>query len=175
MDLLDGIRTRRSIRKYTDEPVTEREINILLQCAMLAPSAKNARPWHFVVATEAEEKQKLAQASPYAHMAASAPLVIVVCVDMREEKVGDFWIQDCSAATENILLAARGLNLGSVWCGIYNEPERVRAVQGALEMPAEVIPFNIICIGHTTQPFTEANRYMPERIHREKWREDNRA
>lgn len=169
MDLLEGIRTRRSIRKYADTPVSEKDIELLLQCAMLAPSAKNARPWHFVVATEEATRQKLAEASPYTKMAASAPLVIVVCADMREEKVGDFWVQDCAAATENILLAARGLNLGSVWCGIYNEPERMRLVQEALAMPKEVYPFNLICIGHPAQPFSEAHRFMPERVHRGKW------
>lgn len=169
MDIFEGIRTRRSIRKYTDAPVSEKEIEILLQCAMLAPSAKNARPWHFVVVTEAATRQKLAQASPYTHMAAAAPLVIVVCANMSEEKIGDFWIQDCAAATENILLAARGLNLGSVWCGIYNVPERMQAVRDVLGMPKEVNPFNLICIGHTTQPFSEANRYMPERVRRGHW------
>lgn len=107
MDIFEALFTRRSIRKYTQEDVSDEDLNILLKAAMLAPSASNRQPWHFVVVRDPEVRAALAGRHPYAKMAADAPVVIVVCADLNEEKTPGFWVQDCSAATQNLMLAAR--------------------------------------------------------------------
>lgn len=169
MKLMEALETRRSVRKFSDQPVTDEELAVILKCAMLAPSAKNEQPWHFVVVRDAQTRAALGKTSPYTHMAAKAPLDIVICVDSTADLAGDFWVQDCAAATENLLLAARDLNIGSVWCGVYNLPDRMAVIRSALSLPPQIIPFNLICLGHTDQPFRTADRFLPERIHYEKW------
>lgn len=169
MDLLEAIYTRRSIRKFTDEPVGDEKIHTLLKCAMLAPSACNQQPWHFLVITEKAIREKVSRASPYCHMAANAPLVIIVCGDTINEKAPGFWVQDCSAATENLLLAARDLELGSVWCGIYNEEDRVTAIRNIFHLPDGIIPLNLICIGYPATGFKPEDRFDSKKVHFEKW------
>lgn len=169
MDALETLRTRRSIRKFTGQDVTDDELKILLECAMLAPSAKNEQPWQFFVVRDQAVRERLAQASPYTGMAAHAPVVIVVMGDTREEKAPGFWEQDCAAATENLLLAARATGLGAVWCGIHPEKEREAAIRQVLEIPAQVIPFALVCVGHPAQEAKEASRFKPDRVHFEKW------
>lgn len=169
MDLFDALKTRRSIRKYTDEPVSDDNIHALLDAAMHAPSAKNEQPWHFVVIREPGIRAVLAKTTPYTHMAAEAPVVIVVCGDMNHDNASGMWVQDCAAATQNLLLAARGENLGTVWCGVHPIREREEHVRAALNLPGNIIPFNLICIGHPAQAFKEEHRFQENRIHREKW------
>lgn len=169
MDIIDGILSRRSIRKYTAEPVSEEDIQILLKCAMQAPSAKNEQPWHFVVVTDQELRQKLAHTSDYTHMAADAPLLIVVCADETEDKRGGFWIQDCSAATQNLLLAAHGKNLGAVWCGVYPIEDRIAKIRENLNLPQNITPLGLICIGHPAQSPKPAERFIAARVHYQKW------
>ena len=169
MDVFEALFTRRSIRKYTDAPVSDADVETMLKAAMLAPSAMNERPWAFVVVRDAETRAALSEATPYVKMAAHAPVVIVVCGDLNEEKAKGHWEQDCSAAIENLLVAARGLDIGTVWCAVHPEPERVGNVRRILGIPEHVIPLGLICAGHPAQPFAEASRFMPERIHRERW------
>lgn len=169
MDIFEALRTRRSIRKYTDEPITDGDLQELLEMAMLAPSAKNEQPWQFVVVRDGDQRAKLAKVSPYTHMAAIAPLVIVVCGDMREEKAPGMWVQDCSAATQNLLLACTGKQLGAVWCGVYPEQDRVATAREILGLPEEIIPLNLVCIGHTAEQFKTAERYRQERVHLNRW------
>ncbi|MBD5641957.1 MAG: nitroreductase family protein [Desulfovibrio sp.] len=171
MDLFEALKTRRSIRKYTSEPVSDDSIHALLDAAMHAPSAKNEQPWHFIVVRDPEIRAILAKTTPYTGMAAHAPVVIVVCGDMKCEKAPGMWPQDCAAATENLLLAARGENLGTVWCGVHPLKEREEHVRAALNLPAHIIPFNLICIGHPAQAFREEQRFREERVHRDKWQE----
>lgn len=169
MDIFEAIFTRRSIRKYTTEAVSDEDVEIILKAAMLAPSACNEQPWQFVVARDPEQRQKLSEVSPYTHMAAKAPVVIVVCGDLSEEKAPGMWVQDCAAATQNILLAARGRNLGAVWCGIHPESDREDKARKIIGLPEQVIPMSLICIGHPEQKFYEENRYRADRVHHEKW------
>lgn len=169
MEISEALRTRRSIRKFTAEEVSKDDIQTILQGAMLAPSACNEQPWHFVVVTDQAQREKLSHTSPYTGMAKEAPLVIIVCGDLREEKARGFWVQDCSAATENILLAARGLELASVWCGVHPEQEREEFIKKALGLPEQVIPFALVCIGHSRVEFKEVERFKPERVHYGAW------
>lgn len=169
MDILEALFTRRSIRKYTTEPVSEDDLRILLKAAMLAPSACNEQPWEFVVAEKQELRDKLSELSTYTKMAQRAPLAILVCGNLDKEKAPGMWVQDCSAAIENLLLAARGRNIGGVWCGIHPVKEREEKARQILGLPERVIPFALVCLGHPDQKFHEEDRYNENCVHREKW------
>lgn len=169
MDLFEAINTRRSVRRFTDEAVPDEDLALVLKAAMQAPSAVNQQPWQFVAIRDAALRGAVSKASPYAGMAAKAPVVIVICGDVREAKAADFWPQDCSAAAENLLLAARGAGLGAVWCGIYPEAERMESLKKTLGLPDGVIPFALICMGHTDQEFNYIDRFKPDRVHMDGW------
>lgn len=169
MDLFEALRTRRSIRKYTEEPVSDDDLHHILDAAMHAPSAVNEQPWHFVIVRDEAGRTALAKTSPYTHMAAKAPVVIVVCGDINLDKASGMWVQDCAAATENLLLAARGRQIGSVWCGVHPVREREDSIRAILGLPENIIPFCLICLGHTDEPFKEEQRFKEDRVHREKW------
>lgn len=169
MDLFEALRTRRSIRKYTADPVTDEDVHILLEMAMLAPSAKNEQPWQFVVVRSEAGRGALAGTSPYTHMAAQAPVVIVVCGDLHQDKAAGMWVQDCAAAIENLMLAARGRNLGTVWCGVHPVAERVAHIRATLGLPEHIIPLGLICVGHPAAEFKTENRYNAALVHLETW------
>ena len=169
MDIFEAIFTRRSIRRYTQSPVSEEHIRQILDAAMSAPSAGNAQPWDFIVIRDAARRAGIAARHPYAAMATEAPVCIAVCADTTREKYPGFWPQDCSAAIQNMLLAARGLGLGTVWTGIYPIAERVSIFKEFLELPEAVIPLAVVVLGHPDQPFAEKHRYDPARVRQEKW------
>lgn len=148
--VLDNILARTSIRSYQDRPVEQDKIEKLLRAGMAAPSAVDKRPWHFIVVTDKEVLNGLAQANPNAGMAARAPLAIVVCGDKTKAltRVPDYWVQDASAATQNILLAAQGMGLGAVWTGTYPVTDRVEKVAAALNLLEHIVPFCTIVIGY---------------------------
>ena len=131
------------------------------------PTAVNRQPWHFVAITDKEKLSGLATANPNAGMAAKAPLAIVVCGDMKKTLEGDgraFWIQDCSAATENILLAAHALGLGAVWTALYPSEERVAAASEVLKLPEYIIPLCTIVIGYPAESPTPKDKWNPENV-----------
>lgn len=169
MDLFEAIISRRSIRKFTKENVSNEDINILLRAAMQAPSACNEQPWSFVVVRDGTIRQSLATELPYSKMASQAPVVIVVCGDLSQDRANGFWVQDCSAAIENLLLAAYGRELGAVWCGIHPLKEREEIVRAILNLPEHVIPFALVPLGHPAQVLDEVNRFKPDRIHNDRW------
>ena len=166
-ELIDTIFSRRSIRRYTREPVSEEDIRTILEAAMAAPSASNRKPWHFVVVSERETLNRLAEAHKYAKMLNEAPLCISVCGDQSVSE--RFWVQDCSAATENLLLAAAALGLGAVWCGVHPSQDRVKDVSEILGIEAPVVPLNIIAIGHPAEEKEPRTQYDEDRVHRERW------
>ena len=167
--MLDTILARRSIRKYTSEPVPDEMVTYLLRAAMAAPSAGNEQPWHFVVIRERHLLEQLTRVHPYAQMLHDANLAIMVCGDKTLEKYEGYWIQDCSAATENILIAAEDMGLGSVWLGVYPNIERSDPMRVLLDLPKNVIPFAIISVGFPAEEKEPANRYNPGRIHYDRW------
>jgi len=163
MEVLDLIFRRRSIRKFTNEPVSEAQIDLLLQAAMAAPSAMNLKPWHFVVITEAEILRKINQTLIFGKM--KAPCAVSVCGDLRIGKRADrFWIQDCSAATEKLLLAAAGLGLGAVWCAVTPITRYQKQIAEILSLPQGVIPLNVIFIGHPAEEKPPRTQYDPKNI-----------
>jgi len=162
---------RRSIRSFTAEPLTPEQIETLLRAAMAAPSAGNRKPWHFIAVTDAQVRAALAESHPYAKMVAHAPLCIVPCGEpgVAYPTTPEFWIQDLAAACENILLAAVGLGLGGVWCGVYPILERVQAARSILRVPDHVIPFAFLAIGHPAEHREPRTQYDPARVHYDRW------
>jgi nitroreductase len=157
---------RRSIRRYSGEPVSEGEITSLLEAGMAAPSANNSQPWHFVVVTDKDTLRTLAATHPYGKMLASAALAIAVCGD---PSISDWWVQDCTAATENILVAVAGLGLGGVWLGCHGRPEREQAVRDTLGIPSQLGVLNLLSIGHPGETKEARTQYNPERVHNNQW------
>ena len=166
MEVKDALLKRRSVRKFTDEKVSDADIEELMHAAMSGPSACNARPWEFYVITNGEALDKLHGASRFTNM--KAPLAIVVCGNLSHAlpmQLADFWIQDCSAATENILLRVTDLGLGAVWCGIYPNKTPMKKVSEALGLGAKQIPLNIIYIGHPDEEPEARDQYNEKNIH----------
>lgn len=165
--VIDNILTRTSVRQYQDKPVEEDKITTLLRAGMAAPSAVNKQPWFFYAVSNKATLEALAEANPNAKAVASAPLAIVVCGDTAKALEGvsqAFWIQDASAATENILLAAHGLGLGAVWTGTYPKQERCDAVAKVLDMPENLIPFCTIAIGYPAEAPTPKDKWKEENV-----------
>ena len=165
--IVESIMTRTSIRDYTDQAVSADTIETLLRAGMAAPSAVNKQPWHFIVVNKKEKLMELASTNPYAKMLEKAPLAIVVCGDMSKALEGDaraFWVQDCSAATENILLAAHALGLGAVWTGLYPNMERVDAVSEVLNLTDNIIPLCTVVIGYPAEQPQPKDKWNPDNV-----------
>lgn len=171
MDIFTAIHTRRSIRKFEDRDVPRDLIHKILDAAMMAPSAGNAQPWQFVVITDRKKLAGVVPFNPYAAMAAKAPLGILVCGDPRLEKYPGYWVQDCAAATQNLLLAAHGSGLGAVWTGIYPMQDRVENFRRYFGLPDAVVPLGLVVLGWPDQRPGPENRFKPERIHDNHWRD----
>ena len=164
-EAIKNIMTRTSIRKYTDQPVSKTDIETLLRAGMAAPTAVNRQPWHFVAVTDKAKLKELSGGR--GGMLEQCALAIVVCGNMEKTMQGkgqEFWIQDCSAATENILLAANALGLGAVWTGGYPMEERVASISKALKLPETIIPLCTIVIGHSAESPTPKDKWKPENI-----------
>jgi nitroreductase len=165
-DIIKAIFSRRSIRKYTTEPVSEADIQTLLEAAMAAPSASNIKPWHFVVVTERETLNALADAHPHGKMLAQATLCIAVCGD---PDLSRYWEQDCSAATENLLVAVTALGLGAVWLGVHPRDDRKGFTRRILGIPENIVPLNLISIGYSAEEKEPRTQYDEVRVHRGGW------
>lgn len=166
--IINNIMTRTSDRMFDpSKEVDPDDIETILQAAMAAPTAVNRQPWQFVVVTDRSLLQQLAAALPYCHMANEAGAAIVVCGDKSRFLEGDdsqLWIQDVSAASENILLAAHALGLGSVWTALYPHQDRMTTVYGILQIPEDFVPFNVIPIGYVKMAHTPINKWNPAAV-----------
>lgn len=165
--VLDNIATRTCIRDYEARPVEKEKIEKMLRAAMAAPTAMNKQPWHFVVVDQRNVLDALAGANPYAKMLKKAPLAIVVCgnTDKMIEGGGrDFWIQDASAATENLLLAAHAMGLGAVWTGAYPSEERCISISKVLSLSDNLIPLNMIVVGYPAEQPQPKQKFKEENI-----------
>ncbi len=167
--VLDTIQARKSVRSYTDEPVTPKQVETLLRAAMAAPSGKNVQPWRFVVVTQPETKQKLAVG--FNKMIAKAPVAIVICGLTANPSgiANNNWTADCAAATENLLLAAESLGLGAVWTACYPYDDRMLPAIEALGLPDNIKPYCIVPVGHPAGDNKPKNKWNPGHIHYEKW------
>lgn len=169
MDAMEAILTRRSIRRYTKDPVPDEVIKDLLEAAMSAPSAGNQQPWHFVVIRERKILDEIPKFHPYSGMLREAPLAILICGDESLERYKGYWVQDCSAATENLLIAVHAKGLGGVWLGVYPLEERIVGLRNLLGIPDTIIPFALVSIGYPAEQKPRANRYDQSRVHYDKW------
>ena len=166
MELKDVLLKRRSVRKFTDEPVSKEHIEELLHAAMSGPSACNMKPWEFYVITNQTCLEDLKSASKFTKI--SAKLAIVVCGNLSKAlpmQFAEYWIQDCSAATENILLRVTDLGLGAVWCGIHPQKRAIEKVRKILNINEKQIPLNIIFIGHPAEEPVARDQYDDKKIH----------
>lgn len=162
---LNFIFSRRSIRKFTSAKVSESDVKSLLEAAMAAPTAMNMKPWHFVVVDDPDTLGKLRGALPFGKM--NAPLAISVCGNLRTIKrpvLERYWVQDCSAAAENLLLAANALGLGAVWCGVHPIKRLEDAVREVLDLPGQVIPLNVVYIGYPAEEKSARTQYDQTKI-----------
>jgi nitroreductase len=169
MDTLEAIHTRRSIRKYQDTPVPEETLRKLLAAAMAAPSARNGQPWQFLVIDDRGILAEIPNINPNAKMAAEAPLAVLICGDLTLEKSAGYWVVDCAAAAENMLLAAHALGLGAVWTGVYPRQPRIDGLRQLFNLPENIMPHSLIVMGFAAEQPEHPDRFHPERIHRNRW------
>lgn len=168
--VIDAIMTRSSVRSYTSEKVDEQSIETLLRAGMAAPTAGNRQPWEFVVVTEREILDAIPTIIPASKMAAKSQLAIVVCGVPSMSfapPLDEYWVQDCSAVTENILIAAHGMGLGAVWCGAYpnTKSDRVGQMRELLNMPETSTALCVIVIGHPDKEPVVKDKWKPEKVH----------
>ena len=166
MELKEALLKRRSVRKFTEEPVSDEMIEELLHAAMSGPSACNKKPWEFYVITNPQKLEELKASSMFTKI--KSKLAIVVCGDLSRAlpmKMAEYWIQDCSAATENILLRVTDLGLGAVWCGIHPQKRAEEKVRQMLDISKSQVPLNLIFIGHPAEEAEARDQYEEKRVH----------
>ena len=169
MDIMTAIKTRRSIRYFTEEQIDEKILNTILEAASCAPSAHNKRPWHFVVIREKDELSRISKIEKYHRPIGRAACCIVVCGDKNIQEVHDLLVNDCSAAIENLLLASHGLGLGAVWCGVIPDSNVYKYLIENLQLPVEIAPMGLIALGHPKEEMNAVERLNMSKIHYEKW------
>ena len=168
MDAMEAILTRRSIRRFSKEKVPDEMIDRILEAGMYAPSAGNEQAWQFIVVKEKDTLQKISELHPYAQMAREASHAIVVCGDLSKERYKGFFVQDCSAATQNILLAAHSLGIGAVWCAIYPRDKSDEFAK-LFKLPENIVPFSLVPIGFPAEKKEKPNRFDKSLIHMNRW------
>lgn len=169
MDVMTALLTRRSVRNWNEEPVSRQDLEQIIKAAMFAPSAGNQQPWHFVAIDKRELLDKVPEAHPYASMATQAQAGVLVCGHEDVFKHPEFWMEDCAAATQNLLLAAHGLGLGAVWLGVAPKEERMGALRGLLSLPEKAMPFALVLMGHPVKEPKQPDRFRAERMHFNQW------
>ncbi len=170
---IECIMTRTSVRAYTSEPIDSTALETMLRAAMAAPTAGNKQPWRSIVITDTTKLNYIATNFNSMTMAKQAPLAVVMCGDVTATFDGEgreYWVQDVSAASENLLLAAHSLGLGAVWCGVYPISERVEKFSELLDLPENIVPMACICIGHPEGESTPKDKWNPENIHYNSWK-----
>ncbi len=169
MNFYDRILTRRSIRKYKSKPIGEEEIMKILKAAQYAPSAVNKQPWHFILIEDKKIFDEIMEIHPNSKMLQSASHAILVCGDENLQHGDGYWIADCGAATENILLAAHGMEIGSCWIGVYPRAQRMQEIAKLFELPANVKPFAIVSLGYPDEEKSYPERFDLSKVFRNKW------
>jgi len=160
--MLDLIKKRRSIREYTPESISDADIKTMLEAAMAAPSANNSQSWEFVVVRREDLRRQLAKMKTWSSMCAAAPVVFAMCGSERRSR---HWVEDTSAATQNLLLAAAGLGLGAVWIAVYPEPEYEAYVRNLLGIPDELHVLCLVAVGHPAETKPPRTQYDEGKVH----------
>jgi len=168
-ETLKTIFNRKSIRSFIDKPIPKEIINVLLRAGMAAPSAKNRQLWEFFLIDDKNILKDLSEKLPHAKMLVQTPAAIMICGDTEDKYESGFWDQDCSAATENILLAAESLSLGAVWIGIYPREDRVKIIQDIFKLPKNIVPLNVVPVGYPNEDPELINKWNPSKLHHNIW------
>lgn len=163
------IMSRRSIRKYSMDPIDKEVIGAILDAADAAPCARGLRSWHFIVIDDRSILDRVPDFHPYSQMILKAPLAILVCGDTSVEPNEGYWVQNCSAATENILLAATSMDIGSVWLGIYPRDQRMNDIRELIQVPENIIPFSLVVLGKPLELKEPHGKYNRSRAHWNHW------
>lgn len=169
---INTIMTRVSVREFTGEKISEAQLDTLLRAAMAAPSAINKQPWAFIVVTDEEKIAALGEALPYSRCSNKPAVAIIPCGDLTkaiEGEMANFWINDVSAATENLLLAAHAMGLGAVWTGLHPDMNRAKMVQDMLGLPEHIIPLCVVPVGVPAEKPEIKDKFKPENIHYNEW------
>lgn len=169
MDIQETLLNRRSIRKYKDQKISSQDINTMLKAAMYAPSAMNTQAWHFIVIEDKNILLNTLQSIPYAEMLKQSTAAILVCGDSSIEKNESWLLQNCSAVTQNILLSAFGLGIGSCWIGIQGMDEIVRNIKHQFKLPEKIVPVSLISLGYPDEVVIAEERFKEEKIHYNNW------
>ncbi len=170
MEAIEAILGRRSIRNYQDRAVEPEKIEVLLRAGMAAPSAGNQQSWRFVVVTDRDQLDRLAVATPYSGMLAHAPLAIAVCGDTTSKKYPeDYWVEDCAAAMQNVLVAARALGLGACWLGYHPRQERKDEARRILGLPKNLDTLGVASIGYPSEEKPPSDRYVDDYVRFDRW------
>ncbi len=170
--VLNNIHNRKSVRHFTDQQVTKEQLLTLAKAATAAPTARNQQPWAVIAIDDRATLDSLGNVLPYAKMLSTATAAVIICGDMEKALEGagqQFWIQDCSAATENLLLAAEGIGLGAVWTAVYPDPDRMAGVRSVIDLPEHIIPLNVIPIGYPTGEDMPKEKWLDSNFHYNKW------
>lgn len=171
---IDVMHQRTSVRSYQNRPVSKEQLETLVKAGMAAPSAMNKQPWRFIIVDDKDILQALGKDIQTSKMVQQAPAAIVVCGDMQlagEGWLQQYWIQDCSVASQNILLAITDMGLGGVWTSVYPAPERMKIVSNILNLPEHIIPLNIIPVGYPDGPPNPKNKWDAKKVHWNKFSE----
>lgn len=169
MEPLDYILDRRSIRQFTDQKIDKQTLTKILTAAMYAPSAVNRQPWHFVLIDDPQMLLKIMEIHPHARMLQTAPHAVVVCGDEALQHDHGYWVVDCGAATQNLLLAAQSLGVASCWVGIQPREERKAAFSSLLALPYHVKPFALVALGYANETKRRPMRFDPKKVRHNGW------
>ncbi|MBN2429914.1 MAG: nitroreductase family protein [Acidobacteria bacterium] len=173
MNCIEAILSRRSIRCFRAEPIPAETVELLLRAGMAAPSAMNLQPWEFIIVTDRVRLTAMAEIIPYGKMLPQAALAVFICGNMRrapeQRRELMYWVLDCSAAAQNILLAAHGLNLGGVWLGVFPRQERMRGLAELFRLPSHIQPHSVLALGVPDETGAVKEKFDPNKIHEEEW------
>ncbi len=169
MNVMETILNRRSIRRYSDRPVEREKIESVIRAAMYAPSAVNRQPWHFIVVEDRSVMGRIMEVHPNSKMLRTASHAILVCGDELQQHDTGYWIADCGAATENLILAATSLGLGSCWIGVYPREQRITAFKEIFSLPSHIQPFALVSLGYAAEEKQMPERYRREKIYLNSW------
>ena len=169
MDLFTAILNRRSIRKYSDKAMPDGALDKLLKSAMYAPSAMNNQAWQFVVINQRKKLDEILKVISHAEMLKSARAAVLICGDLDLEKNIDYVQQNCSAATQNLMLCAHGLGLGSCWIGVYPVKEIISGLQDLFKLPEHIVSISLVSLGYPAENPIAEDRFKTEKVHFNQW------
>ncbi len=168
-DIINAILKRRSIRAYTDKEISEDTMNTILKAAMYAPTARNSQEWRFIVVRNPENLQKIQQVQPYNTLLEQANAAVIVCALVESDAAKRYFQQDCGASIQNLMLAAYGLGVGSVWLGVYPNEQLVDGITKSFKLPKDVFPIGVVALGYPAEEKPDPERFDASKIHNEQW------